>query len=90
MERLKKGKIVLLVSAILKFYQKYLSLDHGFLRKIVFGEDSEVRICRFQPSCSEYALLAFNKFGFIKGGFLSLKRIARCHPFSKGGFDPIP
>jgi len=46
--------------------------------------------CRFHPSCSDYAIQAFQKFGFFKGGWLSVKRLSRCHPFNPGGFDPIP
>jgi putative membrane protein insertion efficiency factor len=46
--------------------------------------------CRFYPSCSEYALEAFKKFGVVKGGWLSVKRLCRCHPFHPGGFDPVP
>jgi putative membrane protein insertion efficiency factor len=45
--------------------------------------------CRFHPSCSEYAAQAFKRFGVIKGGWLSVKRICRCHPFNPGGFDPV-
>lgn len=45
--------------------------------------------CRFYPSCSEYSIMAFKKHGFFKGVKLSLKRILRCNPFSKGGFDPL-
>ena len=46
--------------------------------------------CRFQPTCSQYALDAIDRFGAIKGGFLAIKRILRCHPFCKGGYDPVP
>ena len=46
--------------------------------------------CRFYPSCSEYAIRAFRKFGLIKGGWLSVKRLSRCHPFNPGAFDPLP
>lgn len=46
--------------------------------------------CRFYPSCSEYAIGVFRKFGLIKGGWLSVKRLSKCHPFNPGGFDPIP
>ncbi|MFH1335492.1 MAG: membrane protein insertion efficiency factor YidD [Candidatus Zixiibacteriota bacterium] len=46
--------------------------------------------CRFHPSCSEYAVEAFGKFGVIKGGWLSIRRLCRCHPFNPGGFDPVP
>ena len=45
--------------------------------------------CRFQPTCSQYAIDALNEHGVFKGVFLSLKRIAKCHPFHPGGFDPV-
>ncbi|MDR0676144.1 MAG: membrane protein insertion efficiency factor YidD [Elusimicrobiota bacterium] len=47
------------------------------------------RTCRFYPSCSDYAIEAFKKKGFLKGFFLTLKRLIRCHPFCKGGIDFI-
>jgi putative membrane protein insertion efficiency factor len=47
-------------------------------------------ICRFQPSCSTYAYQAIETYGFLKGFFLTFKRIIRCHPFCAGGFDPVP
>ena len=46
--------------------------------------------CRYYPTCSVYAIQAIKKFGLIKGGFLSLKRILSCNPYGKGGFDPVP
>ncbi|NLD88129.1 MAG: membrane protein insertion efficiency factor YidD [Clostridiales bacterium] len=46
--------------------------------------------CRFIPTCSEYALEAVEKYGFLKGGLLALKRILKCHPFHPGGYDPLP
>ena len=46
--------------------------------------------CRFTPTCSEYAREAITKYGALKGGFLSMKRILRCNPFCKGGYDPVP
>jgi putative membrane protein insertion efficiency factor len=48
------------------------------------------RSCRFYPSCSEYAKQAIQKYGIVRGGWLALKRIARCHPGSSGGLDPVP
>jgi uncharacterized protein len=46
--------------------------------------------CRFYPSCSEYSFQAIQAYGLIKGIFLSMKRIMRCHPFCPGGVDPLP
>jgi len=46
--------------------------------------------CRFVPSCSEYAVEAVQRYGVICGMWLAIKRILRCHPFAKGGYDPLP
>ncbi len=48
------------------------------------------RVCIFIPSCSAYAIQAIEKYGAFKGMFLACKRILRCNPFGKGGFDPVP
>jgi putative membrane protein insertion efficiency factor len=45
--------------------------------------------CRFTPTCSEYSIDAINKYGTIRGFYLSLRRILRCHPFHAGGYDPV-
>jgi putative membrane protein insertion efficiency factor len=46
--------------------------------------------CRFTPTCSHYSYEAFKRFGFVKGAWLSVKRVSRCHPFNPGGHDPVP
>ena len=61
------------------FYQHHISL---------FLENRGVK-CKFYPSCSQYAIEAFEKYGIWKGFWLSTKRIIRCNPFSKGGYDPL-
>ena len=46
--------------------------------------------CKYYPTCSSYALIAVERFGVIRGGWLAVKRIVRCNPFSDGGYDPVP
>ncbi len=67
----------------------------GFLRKMILFYQYGISplfppSCRFDPVCSSYALQAVKKYGTIKGGYLALKRIIRCHPFGKRGYDPVP
>lgn len=63
--------------APIRFYQKWIS-------------PGLPPSCRFYPSCSEYAYQAIEKYGVLRGGWLGLRRIVRCHPFNPGGFDPVP
>lgn len=46
--------------------------------------------CRYTPTCSEYAVQALKKYGALKGFWLSMKRVGRCHPWHDGGYDPLP
>ncbi len=46
--------------------------------------------CRYTPTCSEYGRLAIDRHGVLKGGFLTLRRLLRCAPFRRGGYDPVP
>lgn len=48
------------------------------------------RRCRFYPTCSQYAVDALRTHGMLKGSWLALRRLARCHPFNPGGYDPVP
>ncbi|MGI6347630.1 MAG: membrane protein insertion efficiency factor YidD [Patescibacteria group bacterium] len=68
----------------IKIYQKTLSPDHGLL-KGVFPQG----VCRFTPTCSEYGIQAFKKYGVIKGAKKTIWRIIRCNPFNPGGHDPL-
>ncbi len=63
--------------SLIRFYRKHIS-------------PHTPPACRFQPTCSQYALTAIERFGALKGSFLALKRLLRCNPFCKGGYDPVP
>ena len=67
----------LLVLAVLRGYQLVLSPLLG-------------GACRYYPSCSKYTYEAVERYGWIRGSWMGIKRIGRCHPFARGGFDPVP
>jgi uncharacterized protein len=73
-----------LLLTLIIFYQKTLSPDTG-----IFSIKHPNGFCRFYPHCSEYSYQAINKYGVIRGILLTIKRLIRCHPFNKGGYDPI-
>ncbi len=62
---------------LIRFYQKFIS-------------PLKPPTCRFYPSCSEYTYQAIARYGLLKGGWLGLKRLSRCHPWNPGGYDPVP
>ena len=69
------------MSILFRLYRHTLSpVLHGF----------GIGGCRFQPTCSEYAEVALYRFGWVRGSWLVLRRIGRCHPFSRGGLDQVP
>lgn len=77
---------------LIKIYQKTVSLDHGIFSFWLKNGSTSLatsKICRFYPTCSEYAYEAVDKFGIKKGLILSIKRVLRCHPFNDGGYDPV-
>ncbi len=66
-----------IILALIRFYQRFIS-------------PLTPPSCRFQPTCSHYGYEAIARHGIIKGGWLAIQRIGRCHPFSRGGYDPVP
>ena len=65
------------IIVIIKFYQFFISP--------ILGQN-----CRYLPTCSEYSIQSIKKFGILKGTFISLKRISKCHPWGNHGYDPVP
>ena len=69
-----------LLIKLIEMYQKHISK---------WLESKNIN-CKFYPTCSEYTKQAIQKYGAIKGSWLAVKRILKCHPFHKGGYDPVP
>lgn len=69
---------------LIRAYQKTLSPDHGLIKPLFpYG------YCKFDPTCSEYGYLAIKRYGLVRGVPLSVWRVLRCNPFSRGGDDPV-
>ena len=66
-----------LLVGLIRFYQKLVSSRLG-------------AHCRYSPTCSSYSAEAISRFGLVKGVWLGMKRVGRCHPFRDGGYDPVP
>ncbi len=74
-----------LLLKLIKFYQTHISAERGGFLAIF----KPLGVCKYHPTCSEYSYQAIKKYGILKGIYLSIKRILKCNPFSKGGFDPL-
>jgi putative membrane protein insertion efficiency factor len=66
-----------LLIGLLRLYRVFISPLYG-------------QVCRYHPSCSAYALQAVTEFGAVRGSWLAVRRLLRCHPWSPGGYDPVP
>jgi len=76
-----EGRREHIAAALLRFYKRVISpLMHTF----------SVSQCKYLPTCSEYGYVAVVRYGWLRGGWLALRRLARCHPFAEGGLDPVP
>ncbi len=73
-----------LLSSI-RFYQKNLNFNNQLMKNLFLVD----RACRFTPTCSEYCYQAIEKYGILKGIWLGLRRIIKCHPWNRGGRDPL-
>lgn len=71
------GIVARAMMACIRFYQRFIS-------------PLLPATCIYTPTCSEYAVQAIRKYGCLRGGYLAVKRILRCHPFHEGGYDPVP
>jgi putative membrane protein insertion efficiency factor len=65
-----------------------IGLVHGY--RVLISPLKRAPSCRFQPTCSEYALLALRRHGPLTGAWLAVRRVLKCHPLHPGGFDPVP
>ena len=77
LETNRAGPVARLGRAVIRTYQKAASPWMG-------------KNCRYSPTCSEYAYQAIGRFGLVRGSWMGMKRIGRCHPLAEGGYDPVP
>lgn len=73
----KPGVLARFGMGMVRGYQKYISVYTP-------------PVCRYQPTCSQYTLIAIQRYGLFRGSWMGFKRIMRCHPFHPGGYDPVP
>ena len=67
----------------------FISVINGYQKHISSWLNTKGVHCKYYPSCSEYTKQAIEKYGVVKGSIIGIKRILRCNPFSKGGYDPL-
>jgi len=70
-----------MAAVLLRFYKRIIS---PVMHSLAFTQ------CKYLPTCSEYSYVAVVRYGWLRGCWLALRRLARCHPFAKGGLDPVP
>ncbi|OGG11750.1 membrane protein insertion efficiency factor YidD [Candidatus Gottesmanbacteria bacterium RBG_13_45_10] len=75
-----------IILSLIRFYQRYLSFDTGLPKKLYVIDGA----CRFRPTCSQYTYEAIERYGIIYGLWVGLRRIIKCNPWNKGGWDPVP
>ncbi len=73
------------VLGLIRFYKRWLNIDSPILKGLFVVD----KACRFRPSCADYTYKAVEKYGVLKGLRMGFLRVIRCHPFSKGGWDPV-